>query len=175
MANERRHKPFREFALSQPCCCQPCVSGVVLHHHTAGETEPHGKSLGGRRGKGQRASDDQGMPLCFRHHKELHELRGFFAGWEKAQLRAWQDAQVERLQRLYAMAYPEPLPERLSAPGAFRVRGVDMAKETAAERERRRIAAWLRDRAGSRHLKVNEAAVLTDAASELEQMTTGEF
>lgn len=96
------------------------VSPVAIHHHTAGETAPHAKSLGGRRGKGQRASDDQGMPLCFRHHKELHELRGYFADDDKMSLRAWQDAQVERLQRLYAMAHPEPLP---AAKGAARRAG----------------------------------------------------
>jgi hypothetical protein len=174
VADERAHRDYRSFLHRNPCCCQPCVAAVVIHHHTAGSTEPHAKSLGGRRGKGQRASDDQGMPLCNAHHAQLHELRGYFNGWEKHQLREWQDKQVARLQRLYAMAHPEPIPASYQPRTGLVTLGVDPARVSAAERERRRIAAWLRDKAGARHLKVNEAAVLTDAASELEQQT-GEF
>jgi hypothetical protein len=140
MAGERQHRDYRSWLLSQPCCCQPCTGAVVIHHHTAGETEPHAKSLGGRRGKGQRASDDQGMPLCFKHHGNLHELRGYFAGWHKHQLRDWQTAQVERLQRLYAMAYPAPLaadPQlKPGRPGAgWTVAGVlDLLRKEATHR-----------------------------------------
>jgi hypothetical protein len=81
----------------------------------------------------------------------------------------WERVEVRRFRNRYACQAPEP-----ATPAAPRVRGIDVARQTEAERERRRIASWLRDRAGARHLKVNEAAVLTDAASELEQMT-GEF
>lgn len=109
MANESSQKAYRAWLLMQPCACQPCVLPVVIHHSTVGATEAHAKSLGGRRGKGQRASDAEGISLCNRHHANFHDLRGFFAGWEKQQLRDWQNGQVERLQRLYAMAYPEPL------------------------------------------------------------------
>lgn len=109
MAGERRLVPYRTFLLSQPCCVQPCTGAVEVHHHTKGETEQHAKSLGGKRGKGQRASDDYGMPMCFRHHRALHDSKGYFAEFNGAELRRWQDDQVERLQRLFAMAHPEPI------------------------------------------------------------------
>jgi hypothetical protein len=108
MAGESRHKPYREFLLGEPCCCYPCTASVVIHHNTFGQTEQHSKSIPGKRGKGQRASDDEGMPLCNHHHRQLHDLSGYFGGWGKAQLRIWQDAQVQRLRNIYAMRHPEP-------------------------------------------------------------------
>jgi len=109
MAGEASQRDYRAWLLRQPCACQPCVAPVVIHHSTVGETEQHSKSLGGRRGKGQRASDAEGISVCHRHHANFHELRGYFAGWEKQQLRDWQNQQVDRLQRLHAMAHPEPI------------------------------------------------------------------
>lgn len=109
MANESCHRDYRAWLLRQPCACQPCVLPVVIHHSTVGATEPHAKSLGGRRGKGQRASDAEGIAVCNRHHANFHDLRGYFEGWEKQQLRDWQNGQVERLTRLFGMAHPEPL------------------------------------------------------------------
>jgi hypothetical protein len=143
----------------------------VIHHHTSGTTEPHAKSLGGRRGKSQRASDDQGMPICNAHHAQLHDLRGYFADFDKHSLRGWQDEQVDRLTRLYGMAHPAPIAH--VSVGGVAVKA-SSGRPDATTRERLRIASWLRDKAGARHLKINEAAVLTDAASELEQQT-GEF
>lgn len=173
---------YKAFLLRQPCCVEPCIAPVQVHHAQHGET--HGpdaapaKALGGKRGKGQRASDWWGLPLCFKHHRQLHDGAGPFREMSPTERRAWQDKHIARYRARYAMQETA----RLSVPGSGRqvdqvgrVLGVDMARETAAERERRRIAAWLRDRAGARHLKVNEAAVLTDAASELEQMTGGDF
>lgn len=43
----------------------------------------------------QRSHDHQSMPLCWRHHRHLHELAGHFAGWTGEQLALWQEAQVE--------------------------------------------------------------------------------
>jgi hypothetical protein len=80
------------------------------------------------------------MPLCFKHHNNLHELRGYFAGWDKVALRVWQNEQVERLQRLYAMAHPEPLPEvvaprRSRAPTSWTVGAVlDLLRKEARHR-----------------------------------------
>jgi hypothetical protein len=109
MANERHLELYRAWLLKQPCACQPCVSPVVIHHSTVGSTAQHAKSIPGRRGKGQRASDDEGIAICNRHHANFHDLRGYFEGWEKQQLRDWQNAQVERLTRLFGMAYPDPI------------------------------------------------------------------
>lgn len=143
MADERRHKSYRAFLLSQPCCCQPCVAPVIIHHHTAGETEPHSKSIGGRRGKSQRSSDADGMPMCNHHHADLHDrtgLSGFFADYDKYSRRAWQDQQVERLTRLYAMAWPEPIapsaaPKRKRVGAGWSVAGIrDWCRKEAATR-----------------------------------------
>lgn len=159
MAGERRHADYRAWLLMQPCCCQPCVSSVVIHHHTAGETEPHAKSLGGRRGKSQRCSDTQGMPLCFRHHKDLHELRGFFAEEDKHSLRKWQDDQVKRLQRLYEMAYPEPLVTAAIAEAKRKRIGAGWTVAT--------IHSWLRAEARVRPAAAADA--LTELANLIEE------
>lgn len=148
MAGEKRHVPYRAFLLSQRCCVQPCTGAVDVHHHTKGETERHAKSLGGKRGKGQRASDEWGMPMCFRHHRQLHDGRGFFADHNGADLRRWQDQQVERLQRLYAMAHPPPLaadPQlKPGRPGAgWTVAGVlDLLRKEAMHRPAEVSAAF---------------------------------
>lgn len=154
MADEYRHKSYRAWLLTQPCCCQPCTRSVIVHHHTAGETEQHGKSRGGKRGKSQRASDADGMPLCNHHHADLHDrlgLSGFFADFDKHSRRAWQDQQVDRLQRLYAMAYPEPLapaatssrPKRARAVGDWTVPTVlDLMRKEARHRPAEVSAAF---------------------------------
>lgn len=84
------------------CAVQPCNSfGVTGHHSTNGETEQHSKSLGGRRGKGQRVSDRDAFSLCIRHHAEFHDARGHFRDWSKAERRLWQDEQVRRYREAY--------------------------------------------------------------------------
>lgn len=61
----------------------------VVHHHT------------GRRGKGQRAHDHDGMPLCTPCHVGFHMLTGRFKGWCKSQLRQWQDEQCTHYRAQY--------------------------------------------------------------------------
>ena len=140
MANEKLHESYRAFLLRQPCRCQPCVSPVVVHHNTFGETEQHAKSLGGKRGKGQRASDLEGMPLCSKHHRELHDMRGFFGDFDKLTLREWQAQQVRELQNQFAVQEPQPkaATERAKrcSPGAgWTVGGVlDLLKKEARHR-----------------------------------------
>lgn len=77
------------------CAARRCVAGLdpsgklgtpclgVIHAHHAGE-----------RGLGQKASDWTCTPLCARHYGELHDCRGTFANWSKAQRRDWQDTQI---------------------------------------------------------------------------------
>jgi hypothetical protein len=96
---------YKSWLLKQPCACSPCVAAVVVHHHTGAPTYAPGarpeKAAGGKRGKGQRASDYYGIPLCNRHHGQLHALSVYFKGWSGPKLKAWQDGQVERLRSLY--------------------------------------------------------------------------
>jgi hypothetical protein len=151
---------YRAWLLKQPCACQPCVASVVIHHSTVGSTAPHAKSLGGRRGKGQRPSDLEGICLCNRHHANFHDLRGYFEGWEKQQLRDWQNAQVERLTRLFGMAYPEPL--TLDAAKKARKR-IGSGWTVATVRD------WLRREAPTRPAAVADA--LTELANLIEEDT----
>ena len=41
------------------------------------------------------------MPLCQRCHFELHGLCGLFKNYDRARMRAFQDAQVERYRAQY--------------------------------------------------------------------------
>lgn len=48
-----------------------------------------------------KAQDRQAIPLCWLHHRCLHDLRGPFEHFNRAMLRAWQTEQAEKHQRLY--------------------------------------------------------------------------
>lgn len=67
----------------------PCI-GVVHVHHTPG-----------RKGLGQRNSDDTGKPLCAGHHTQRHALSGPFKGWTKATIREWEERTSAHYRRLY--------------------------------------------------------------------------
>ena len=45
---------------------------------------------------GTKMPDTATMPLCQRHHREFHDLNGYFKGWTKDRLREWQGEQVFR-------------------------------------------------------------------------------
>jgi hypothetical protein len=136
---------------------------VVIHHNTSGETEPHAKSLGGRRGKGQRASDTEGMPMCARHHRQLHDLTGFFGDFDKYKLREWQDRQVRELRNVYAMRHPEP-----AAPSAAPPSPAKRKRATAeGPRERELLLEEIVDWAGARRLKDHEHQLIHDLLSDL--------
>lgn len=50
----------------------------------------------------QKAHDYEAMPLCWLHHRQLHELSGHFKGWTGEQLDLWQMAQVEMCRGIYS-------------------------------------------------------------------------
>lgn len=113
---------------SQPCAApEPCNRRCFdPHHSTNGSTVspdelPRGKQLGGRRGKGQRAHDHFAFSLCKKHHDDFHDEAGVFAGWTKAQRRAWQDEQV-RLHRARYAGHVENNPRAVAVEQAV-VRG----------------------------------------------------
>jgi hypothetical protein len=90
----------------QPCAVCATPGPNHAHHSTSGQSGADGpKALGGRRGKGQKASDTETIALCIKHHANLHDLRGFFSGYTKNELRDWQDTQV----RLHQARYEEHL------------------------------------------------------------------
>jgi len=98
---------YKQFLLRFECRVQPCVAFVVVHHHTKAPTYPPWarppKAIDGPRGKSQRASDWYGLPLCARHHDQLHDpaKKGHFFGWTGEQIIAWQDEQVEAMHALF--------------------------------------------------------------------------
>jgi hypothetical protein len=156
----------------QPCALQPCVAPSECHHSTSGSTlgedeAPSGKRLGGRRGKGERAHDDQSFPLCARHHRQFHDHKGPFAGWSKAERRAWQDEQV-RLHRDRYHAHLEKHPPPVAPATKPKAGGGAVA---IADRERGAIVDWLRRRAGERRLAPEVFQELSDRADELEAMS----
>ncbi len=73
---------YLAFVRAQPCAVGHCHPGGVPHH-----TGPKGLS--------QRSHDHDAIPMCDQHHKERHALSGFFKGWKKAHLKAWETDWVE--------------------------------------------------------------------------------
>ncbi len=80
---------YTRWLRKQSCCSCSKPAPSVVHHHTQ------------RRAKGRRAHDHDGMPLCHRCHFELHGLCGLFKAWKRADLRAFQDAMVNRYRAQY--------------------------------------------------------------------------
>ena len=42
-----------------------------------------------------RRHDRESMPLCLQCHHDLHNLSGLFKGWNRDELRTWQEAHVQ--------------------------------------------------------------------------------
>ena len=58
--------------------CHICHDWPCDAHHITGA------------GMGMKAHDRDTIPLCRKHHSELHSLSGYFKGWSGAKLRNWQ-------------------------------------------------------------------------------------
>src|SRR5688500_2316426 len=86
----------------QPCCA--CGGGppCEAHHNSGGET-----SVGRRRGLGEKAHDHDSMPLHIKCHADFHRGTGWFAGWDHAQRRVWQDEQARLQWEAYAELNPD--------------------------------------------------------------------
>lgn len=76
------------------CACQPCASLDIQASHP--RTCGGAGRLGGKPGKGQRASDTAAYPLCMKHHAQAQRYdfsKGFFAGWTMKEFAAWEAEQ----------------------------------------------------------------------------------
>lgn len=82
---------YLEFVRTLPCCAPGCFrrfrhgQRLVWHieaHHVTGA------------GMGKKARDDEAMPLCRQHHRDLHEFTGPFAGWTREVRQQWQLAKI---------------------------------------------------------------------------------
>ncbi|HKY40740.1 MAG TPA: hypothetical protein VJN18_32620 [Polyangiaceae bacterium] len=175
MADEPEHQHYKQWLLKQACRCWPCAAPVEVHHHTHGETSSRrpSKALGGKRGKGQRASDAFGMPMCFRHHKELHNsaLRGFFSDMDPRERRTWQDLQVSELRSLYAQEFPNG-DQAIAAKSSRAQRPRSRDPEFRA---RERVFEQALDWAGQRRLLPEQTQMIHDLVNDLRAKGPGEF
>lgn len=84
---------YLEWLRRQPCALSGhgyCSEQVDAHHRTGGK------------GMGQKNDDSQAFSLCRQHHiHERHALAGYFRGWRKERIKAWESEQVDRARRLY--------------------------------------------------------------------------
>lgn len=70
-----------------PCACWDtglCFGDVTAHH------------VGHDGGTALKANDYQTIPVCARHHDEIHRHSGRFKGWNAGTMDAWCDEQVRR-------------------------------------------------------------------------------
>jgi hypothetical protein len=169
---------YTKWVRAQPCAACGGPGPSEPHHALSGttyspdEARPAKAIPNARKGKAQRAHDHFAIPLHTRCHAQFHRGTGMFSEMSPEQRDAWEQREVREHRNRYAMQCPVPVivGETSAKPHRRRANAGD-----AAHRERLRIASWLRDRAGARHFKVNEAAVLTDAASEIEAMGGSDF
>jgi hypothetical protein len=49
-----------------------------------------------------KTADSEAFALCNKHHRELHDVNGWFSGWDKRSLRDWQKQCVRYSQLTYA-------------------------------------------------------------------------
>ena len=79
---------------------QPCSAPGEPH---PGGDPHHATHLdnGGGVGMGMRGHDHRAIPLCRKHHMEIHSLGGPFRGWLRDHVRAWVDARIEESRARY--------------------------------------------------------------------------
>lgn len=98
MAGEDRR--YLAWIRTQPCCsCSPgYVDGLGV---CGGPVEAHHKTGAGM---GLRAHDHETMPLCAKHHKQLHEFTGMFEHDSRMSRLAWQERRIAEHQKRYSLS-----------------------------------------------------------------------
>lgn len=98
----RRERDFEYMGWVKQQPCSMIIMPPLAPHITAcsGGIEAH---HAGVRGLGQKASDDTCIALCSRHHGELTDRRGTFAGWERGVVKSWELAAVSSHRTRYAL------------------------------------------------------------------------
>ena len=89
---------YLRFVRALPCCAPRRIDGfgwsgcygIVEAHHLTGA------------GLSRKANDNETVPLCSKHHKNLHEFTGPFRDMTREQRRDWQLNQIRRVRALYA-------------------------------------------------------------------------
>lgn len=106
---------------AQECACQPCASlphDIEANHSTAAPVFSGNKRIGGKRGLGQRTHDRDAFPLCRKHHHQFTNVRerGFFKGWTREQVNAWQLEQSKIYRDRYEAARASESPPAIAHP-----------------------------------------------------------
>jgi hypothetical protein len=89
MAGEDRD--YADWLRAQPCCA-PCWP-----QHPSGEIHHARHDVG----MGLRAHDHRAVPICRKHHTDLHGLSGPFRGWNRDGIRSFLDDEIARLRLRY--------------------------------------------------------------------------
>ena len=77
-------KGYLELVRRMYCCVEGCrATPCEAHHPRVGVV-----------GLAQRGHDRTAIPLCTRHHGELHSLSGNFKSWDGVSLREWQQDRI---------------------------------------------------------------------------------
>lgn len=89
-----RDPQYMEWIRTRACAAayidvDQCLQPIHAHH-------------AGKRGVGQKASDDTCIPLCERHHREWHDGNGVFVGGQKA-WRPWVEQEIAYQRRCYRL------------------------------------------------------------------------
>lgn len=93
---------YLAFVRTLPCCAPDCFGQFEIRNHdgTAWKLKIEAHHLTGA-GMGRKARDDETMPLCTAHHRELHEFMGPFLEWTRDERQQWQLRQIEEVRALY--------------------------------------------------------------------------
>lgn len=118
----------------QACCVTGQPGPSHAHHSTmapsyAPDEVPSKAIRGARRGRGEKAADYYAIPMSLKTHRQFHDLTGPFEGWDKEQLRAWQDGQVAIHRARYESETAGDAPTVAAARVVKQV-GFDIAAET---------------------------------------------
>jgi hypothetical protein len=157
---------YTAWVRSQPCCACGTSFQIEPHHALYGTTyspeEPRPPKAidGARKGGAQKSHDFFQIPLCFKCHEPgIHQLRGFFAGWNRVEANAFEEKQVGIHRNRYAVQAPAPVPTP-GKPARSRI-GAGWTVAT--------IRDWLRREAPTRPAPV--AAALSELADLIERDT----
>lgn len=74
----------------QKCCVEGCHEWSGPPHHARQWV-----------GAGRRAHDHRAVPMCHKHHHDLHSMRGHFKGGMQSVIRGWLNQKIEHYRDEY--------------------------------------------------------------------------
>lgn len=93
-----KDKAYLAFIRQQQCC--------IPNHDCQGPIDAHHAAR--RSGMGLKACDRDTLPLCRQGHIfERHPLKGYFEGWTKERVKAWESDMIRKYQSLRGISAHE--------------------------------------------------------------------